>query len=80
MAIFAAFRIPEVWCYDGDELRIYLLQADGTFAPSDVSLAFPTIPVQELTRFIPPVGNLDYLGAVNSVRMRWGRSWRGGMR
>ena len=56
MAIFAAFRIPEVWCYDGDELRIYLLQADGAYQRSERSLAFPSIPVKELARFFPPTG------------------------
>lgn len=73
MALFAAFRIPEVWCYDGAELRIYLLQADGTYQLSERSLAFPLIPVKELVRFFPPIGNTDYLGAVAAVRA-WVRS------
>lgn len=68
MAIFAAFRIPEVWCCDGDEIRIYLLQADGSYKLSQQSLAFPTIPVQELVKFFPPVGNTDYLSTVATVR------------
>jgi Uma2 family endonuclease len=73
MALFAAFRVPEVWTYDGEHLRIHLLQADGTYKLSDQSLAFPTIPVQELVRFFPPTGNADYLTAVAAVRA-WVRS------
>jgi Uma2 family endonuclease len=73
MAIFAAFRIPEVWCSDGTDLRIYLLQADGTYKPSDRSLAFPSIPVQQLVRFFPPGVGTDYLSAVAAVRV-WVRS------
>jgi Uma2 family endonuclease len=73
MAIFAAFRIPEIWCYDGEELRINLLQADGTYLLSERSLAFPSIPVKELARFFPPAGNTDYLSAVAAVRA-WVRS------
>lgn len=73
MAIFAAFRIPEVWCYDGEELRIHLLQADGTYLLSGRSLAFPSIPVKELVRFFPPAGSSDYLTAVAAVRA-WVRS------
>ena len=68
MGIFASFRIPEVWRYDGTVLLIYLLQPDGSYKVSDRSLAFPTIPVQELVRFFPPVGQTDYLSAVAAVR------------
>ena len=73
MAIFAAFRIPEVWCCDGEELRIYLLQADRTYLLSERSLAFPSIPVKELVRFFPSVEKIGYLGAVAAVRA-WVRS------
>jgi Uma2 family endonuclease len=73
MAIFAAFRIPEIWCYDGKALRIHLLQADGTYQLSECSLAFPSIPVKELARFFPPAGSTDYLTAVAAVRA-WVRS------
>jgi Uma2 family endonuclease len=73
MAIFAAFRVPEVWCYDGEELRVYVLQADGTYLLSECSLAFPSVPVKELARFFPPAGNTDYLSAVAAVRA-WVRS------
>jgi Uma2 family endonuclease len=73
MSIFAAFRIPEIWCYDGQELRIYLLQADGTYHLSERSLAFPSIPVNGLVQFFPTVENIDYLSAVKAVR-EWVRS------
>jgi Uma2 family endonuclease len=72
MRIFAAFRIPEVWCYDGEELRIHLLHPDGTYQRSERSLAFPSIPVQELVRFFP-TDTIDYLSAVAAVRA-WVRS------
>jgi Uma2 family endonuclease len=73
MSIFAAFRIPEIWRYDGQELRINLLQPDGTYQPSEYSLAFPSIPVKELVRFFPTVEGTDYLSAVKAVRA-WVRS------
>ena len=73
MTIFAAFRIPEVWCYDGQDLRMFLLQADGTYLLSEHSLAFPSISVKELARFFPPAGSTDYLTAVAAVRA-WVRS------
>jgi len=73
MPIFAAFRIPEIWCFDGEELRIYLLQQDGTYQLSQRSLAFPTIAVKELAKFVPPTGNQDILKAIAAVRA-WIRS------
>ena len=72
MRIFASFRVGEVWCYDGEELRIYLLQPDGTYERSERSLAFPSFPVQELIRFFP-TDTTDYLSAVAAVRA-WVRS------
>jgi Uma2 family endonuclease len=73
MKIFAAFGIPEIWCFDGEAIRIYLLQADGNYQLSEHSLAFPTIPVKELAQFFPPIGNADLLSAVRAVRA-WVRS------
>jgi Uma2 family endonuclease len=73
MGIFAAFRIPEVWCYDGTDVRIYLLQADGTYQRSEKSLAFPSIPVEKLARFLALAEETDYLSAVAAVRA-WVRS------
>ena len=31
LSILAAFKIPEVWCHDGTDLRINLLLADGNY-------------------------------------------------
>jgi Uma2 family endonuclease len=76
MGIFASFKIPEVWRYDGTDLRIFLLQADGAYKESDKSLAFPAISIKELIKFFPPVGNTDYLSAVAAVRA-WVRSLLG---
>lgn len=72
MSIFAAFRIPEIWCYDGAELRVYLLQPDLTYQRTERSLAFPSVPVQELIRFFPTEAT-DYLSAVAAVRA-WART------
>jgi Uma2 family endonuclease len=72
MRIFAAFRIPEIWCYDGEQLQIHLLQPDGTYQQSERSVAFPSVPVEELVGFFPSE-TTDYLSAVAAVRawVRW---------
>lgn len=73
MAIFAAFRIPEVWCYDGEDLRIYLLQTEGSYQRGEQGRAFPSIPMQELVRLMSSFETTDYLSAVAAVRA-WVRS------
>lgn len=50
--IYARLGIPEVWCYDDDRLKIYLLQNDETYQKSPFSLVFPDLPVQEIPEVI----------------------------
>jgi Uma2 family endonuclease len=54
MAIFAALRIAEVWCWDTHTLRVFLLTAEGTYRPSDKSKAFPFLPLAEFAKFLRP--------------------------
>jgi Uma2 family endonuclease len=52
MKIYAAFKVPEVWRFRGGRLLAYLLQADGSYKPSEHSGVFPFLAMQELQRFI----------------------------
>jgi Uma2 family endonuclease len=52
MLIYAVLRVPEVWQYDGQTLRIHLLGPGGQYAESLQSQAFPFLPIAELTRFL----------------------------
>ena len=52
MDIYAAFRVPEVWRFDGERLRVHLLTADGKYKESTTSLAFPMAPITEIERFL----------------------------
>ncbi|MEO0394561.1 MAG: Uma2 family endonuclease [Cyanobacteria bacterium P01_A01_bin.137] len=45
--IYARLGIPEIWCYDQGELKIYHLQRD-TYIPAETSLAIPDLPIKEL--------------------------------
>ncbi|HEY2253547.1 MAG TPA: Uma2 family endonuclease [Planctomycetaceae bacterium] len=51
-AIYAALRVPEIWRFDGENLHVELLQADGSYHPSETSLTFAFLPVHELARFL----------------------------
>jgi Uma2 family endonuclease len=52
MGIYAALRVPEVWCWDGESLRVFLLTLQGTYEPSDRSRAFPFLPLTEFAAFL----------------------------
>jgi Uma2 family endonuclease len=52
MAIYAALRVPEVWRWDGETLRVVLLGARNTYRPSDRSKAFAFLPLEEFRAFL----------------------------
>ena len=49
--IYARLDVPELWCYDEGQLKIYHL-CDGVYQESNTSLAFPMLPVRELPQVI----------------------------
>jgi Uma2 family endonuclease len=74
MAIYAALKVPQVWCFDGESERVYLLQPDGTYQQANESPTFPGIPVAEMVRFLQP--EEDYLTVQRKFRA-WVRRQRG---
>ncbi len=54
MSIYAALRIPEVWCWDGERLKVNLLTSRGTYRQSTTSKAFPFLPLDGFARFLQP--------------------------
>ncbi len=68
MSIYAALRVPEVWCFDGATLRVYRLGPDGGYHQSEESQFFPGVAPAELARFLNPQGDTDYLGAMRAFR------------
>jgi Uma2 family endonuclease len=59
LAIYAALKVPEVWRYDGEKLRVLILGADGTYRERSKSLSFPALPLDELARFIAKVDGAE---------------------
>jgi len=68
MGIFAAFRVPEVWRYNGETIRVFLLVPDGKYEESQTSPTFPGVPLQELVCFLQPNATQDYLSIIRSFR------------
>jgi Uma2 family endonuclease len=52
LELYAAFKVPEVWRFDGQHLHIAVLGRNGRYRTAARSLAFPTMPVDELVEFI----------------------------
>ncbi len=50
--IYTRLEIPELWCYDSGELKIYLLQENEEYQEVKNSKVFPNIPVQEIPKII----------------------------
>jgi Uma2 family endonuclease len=68
VAICAVLRIPEVWRFDGERIRVHCLQPDGTYQPGGQSHLFPEIPLHEVVIFLNRVTTPDYLTAVEEFR------------
>jgi Uma2 family endonuclease len=49
--IYARLGVPEIWCYDSGELKIYLLQP-GEYVESEKSLVFPSLKIRDLPKLI----------------------------
>jgi Uma2 family endonuclease len=48
LAIYSKLRVPEVWQFDGESLRIHQLQPDGAYAVSETSRCLPFLDIQIL--------------------------------
>ena len=59
MAIYAKLGIPEVWCFDGESLRIHILQPNGIYTESPTSRCLPQLPVREMVPFLQPDDEID---------------------
>lgn len=49
--IYARLGVPEIWCYDSGELKIYQLEGKE-YIEVETSSIFPTLPIQEIPELI----------------------------
>lgn len=68
LPLYAAFRVPEVWRFDGTALTVLTLGPDGTYHPAESSPSFPTVPVTELTRYLALADTVDQGSIVRQFR------------
>ncbi len=67
LQIYADLGVPEVWIYNGVRLIINRLE-NGEYVEGKISLAFPSVAVLEIVRFLEQVETMDYLELVKSFR------------
>jgi Uma2 family endonuclease len=72
LEVYRDLQIPEVWIYNGKILKINLLQ-NQQYIISEQSLAFPNLPILEITQFLEQSMTRDYLDLVKAFRF-WVKS------
>ncbi|MBM4071597.1 MAG: Uma2 family endonuclease [Planctomycetes bacterium] len=80
MSIYAALRVPEVWRWDGETLRVFLLTKRGTYRESNRSKAFPFLPLHELVKFLKRADQSEtqILRAFRAWVRKHARDWKKG--
>ena len=72
LQVYADLGVPEVWIYNGSRLRINRLE-NGEYVEGEISLAFPSLPILEIVRFLEQSETMDYLELVKAFR-NWVKS------
>ena len=48
MGIYASFRVPELWCWSRNALKVFELSKEGQYVSRDTSICFPKLPVAKI--------------------------------
>jgi Uma2 family endonuclease len=70
--IYAALGVAEVWRYDGRQILPLLLASDGTYQPTEKSIAFPALPIDEMNHFLELALTTTQHAAAKAIR-DWAR-------
>jgi Uma2 family endonuclease len=73
--IYARLDVPEIWCYDSGELKIYQLEGKE-YIEVQISSIFPTLPIQEIPKLIEKYRYSGRLSLRKAVR-EWVRKKAG---
>ncbi len=70
--IFAAFKVPEIWRFDGEQMQILKLE-NNKYVEISNSFALPKVSPVKLTEFVRKSETLSRLEWINEVRV-WSKS------
>ncbi|QSJ19591.1 Uma2 family endonuclease [Nostoc sp. UHCC 0702] len=65
--IYSALDVPELWRYNGEDLKFYHL-VEGQYLECEFSVAFPLVSVNEIKRFIQQSKNMGEIALLKSFR------------
>ena len=66
--IYAAFRVPELWCWSGNTLKVLELSPEGEYVARETSLCFPTFPIAKAQEIVRQLGAAHETELVLSFR------------
>jgi Uma2 family endonuclease len=66
--IYAAFRVPELWCWTGNALKVLELSSGGQYVARETSLCFPTFPIAKAQEIVRQLGTTHETDLVLSFR------------
>jgi len=59
LAIYAALKVPEIWRFDGETLKVLILGANGKYRQKSKSVAFPRLPMDRFAEFVARLDSAD---------------------
>ncbi|NJR75864.1 MAG: Uma2 family endonuclease [Scytonema sp. CRU_2_7] len=65
--IYSALGVPELWRYDGQNLKFYQL-LEGQYIECNFSIAFPLVSVSDISRFIQQSKSIGEIALLKSFR------------
>ncbi|KAB8316344.1 Uma2 family endonuclease [Tolypothrix campylonemoides VB511288] len=65
--IYSALGVPELWRYNGRDLKFYQL-VEGQYVERELSVAFPIVSVNEISRFIEQSKTVGEIPLLKSFR------------
>lgn len=72
LGIYAAMGVPEVWRFDGEQLRVYLLQGNGAYIETNTSNIFPFLPMATVVAFLQRRREMNETQLIRAFR-KWVR-------
>jgi Uma2 family endonuclease len=67
-AIYAKFRVPELWCWSAGALKVLELSDEGEYVPRDTSICFPKMPIAKIEEIVRQLGTASRTSLARSFR------------
>jgi Uma2 family endonuclease len=68
MALYAAFGVPELWCWRLEKLSVIELSTIGQYSPRATSICFPNFPIAKAQEILRQLGAAHETELVLSFR------------